>query len=101
MLVLPSRKGGSTSSITRSPHFGVEDSIDNLYSLDLDSATPNDEQKLRANSLERDGNPEGLSGGLRIGNKIPKQLSKEPRELGQRSNILILSILYPFCGMMI
>lgn len=68
----------------------MEDSIDNLYSLDLDSATPNDEQKLCANCLERDGNPEGLSGGRELETEIPKQLSKESRELGQRSNILIL-----------
>jgi hypothetical protein len=48
-------KGGRTAPITPSPRFGVEDSIENLYSLDLESATRNDQQRLYANCLKRDG----------------------------------------------
>jgi hypothetical protein len=49
-------KGGKTPAITRSSRLGIEDSIENLYSLDLESATRKDQQKLRAHCLKRDGN---------------------------------------------
>jgi hypothetical protein len=48
-------KGRKTPAITRSPRFSIEDSIENLYSLDLESATRKDQQKLRAHCLKRDG----------------------------------------------
>jgi hypothetical protein len=49
-------KGGRTPIITPSPRIGLEDSIENLATLDFESATQSDQRKLRENCLKRDGN---------------------------------------------
>jgi hypothetical protein len=49
--------GGRTPIITPpSPRIGLEDSIENLAALDLESAKRSDQRKLRENCLKRDGN---------------------------------------------
>jgi hypothetical protein len=47
--------GGRTPAITTSPRFGVEDSIENLDSLDLESTRRAAQGKLGRNCLRRDG----------------------------------------------
>jgi hypothetical protein len=47
--------GGKTSIITPSSRLGLEDSIENIHSLDIESATRNDQDRLRNNCLKRDG----------------------------------------------
>jgi hypothetical protein len=48
-------QGGRTPGITPSPRLGLEDSIENLDSQHIDSATRNDQPRLRDNCLKRDG----------------------------------------------
>ncbi|KAJ5802090.1 uncharacterized protein N7503_004540 [Penicillium pulvis] len=48
-------QGGQTPSITPSPRFAIEYSIEDLHGQDIESATRNDQPQLRASCLKRDG----------------------------------------------
>jgi hypothetical protein len=48
-------KGGRTPAITPFPRLGVEDSIENLDSLDLESIGRAQQEQLYRNCLKRDG----------------------------------------------
>lgn len=48
-------KGGKTPVITPSPRIGLDDSVENLNSLDITPASRNDQERLRRNCLRRDG----------------------------------------------
>ncbi|CAG7995831.1 unnamed protein product [Penicillium salamii] len=49
-------QGGKTpTEITSSPRFGVEDSIENLMSQDIEPITRSDQSRLRDHCLQRDG----------------------------------------------
>ncbi|KAJ5804242.1 uncharacterized protein N7518_000545 [Penicillium psychrosexuale] len=47
--------GGGTPAITPSPRLGLEDSIENLNALDIESVTRSDQRLLRRNCSKREG----------------------------------------------
>ena len=55
LIPLKAQGGKTPTEITPSPHFGLEDSIENFKSLNIEPITRSPQSQLRSHCLERDG----------------------------------------------